>query len=74
MKKSGHPAKAFIGGGDPSVIKEAKKPTKGIISGEKSDARCDKPARRASGGAVLSPAAASNPMSVTAKPGRAAPS
>jgi hypothetical protein len=70
---AGHPAKSVIGGGDPTVIKKAKEKTIGIISGEKSEPRMDKPQRRASGGAVLSPSAASNPMAVTAKPGRAAP-
>jgi hypothetical protein len=71
--KAGHPAKALIGGGDPTVIKKAKEKTIGIISGEPSSPRMDKPQRRASGGSVLSPSAASNPMAVTAKPARAAP-
>ena len=47
--------KGVAGGGDPVVLKEAKKKTIGMISGEKVKPRLDRPAR-AAGGMVHKPA------------------
>lgn len=68
--KAGHPAKAMMSGGDPTVLSEAKKKTTGIISGDGAKVRADKPMRRASGGRALAPASSNSPMACTAKPGR----
>lgn len=54
------------GGGDPSVMKEAKKKTIGRISGDIVKPRLDRPAR-ASGGSVMAPAAAAAPMATSAR-------
>jgi hypothetical protein len=55
------------GGGDPGIMKMAKKKTIGKISGDTmSTPRADRP-RRAGGGAVLAPAAAKSPMATAAK-------
>lgn len=53
--------KAVDGGGDPTVMKEAKKKTIGRISGDLVKPRLDKPGR-AMGGSVMAPAAAAHPM------------
>lgn len=58
--------KAVDGGGDPTVMKEAKKKTIGRISGDLVRPRLDKP-MRAMGGSVMAPAAAENPMATAAR-------
>ena len=67
-KKGGMSAK--FGGGDPAVAKMAKGKTIGKISGDTVAApRMDKPCR-ASGGSVMAPGAAKNPMACAAKGGK----
>lgn len=58
--------KVANGGGDPTVMKEAKKKTIGRISGDLVKPRLDKPAR-AMGGSVMAPGAAEAPMAVAAR-------
>jgi hypothetical protein len=61
---------AKFGGGDPAVKKMAKEKTIGKISGDTvSSPRMDR-CKRASGGAVMAPAAAKNPMACAAKGGK----
>lgn len=70
---------AKFGGGDPKVAKMAKEKTIGKISGDTvKESRMDRPCRasggavtkRASGGSVMAPGAAKNPMACAAKGGK----
>lgn len=61
--------KAADAGGNPFIKKEAKGKTIGKIDGETT--HCPPRTRRASGGSVMAPAAARNPMACAAKGGSA---